>query len=196
MTPKERNRLNLLPRLKAKVATYFRPVLTCGIFGFGNHRGATFLELSDGSHFENLGLYELIRRELDLILIIDAEQDSTISLSALVSSTNRVNEDFGASISFLESKGPELLLGKESDQYPSGVTIAKSPFVVAEIRYRGGRRGVLIYIKSTMVKGLEFATQGYRATNPDFPHQNTGDQFFDPDQFEAYRDLARRVVPS
>ena len=55
-----------------------------------------------------------------------------------------------------------------------------------------GRRGALVYIKSCMMTGLEFATAGYRATNPEFPHQNSSDQFFDPDQFEAYRDLGKK----
>jgi hypothetical protein len=181
-----------LPSLKAKVATYFRPVLTSGILGFGHHRDATFVELSDGGHFENLGLYELVRRRLDLILVVDAEQDSTITLSALVSSTNRIKEDFGVIIRFLDYKGPEVLLGKDSDRYPSGVRIAKSPFVAAEIVYPDGRCGALIYIKSTMLSDLEFATKGYKANNPDFPHQTTVDQFFDPDQFEAYRDLGKK----
>lgn len=190
--PRATAKSTALPRLKAKVATYFRPVLTCGIFGFGHHRDATFVELSDGGHFENLGLYELIRRRLDLIVVVDAEQDSTITLSGLVSSTNRIKEDFGVAIGFLDSKGPEVLLGKDSDRYPSGARLAKSPFVVAEIIYPDGRRGALIYIKSTMLSDLEFATKGYKANNPDFPHQATVDQFFDPDQFEAYRDLGRK----
>jgi len=190
--------------LRTKVATYFRPVLTAGIFGFGHHRDAPFLELSDGGHFENLGLYELIRRRLDLILVVDAEQDGNMSLAALVSSTNRIKEDFGVSVGFLDSRGPEVLLGKDSDRYPSGARLAKSPFVAAEIRYpalpeipgkrpaQSTKRGLLIYIKSTMVAGLAFATDGYKAANPDFPHQTTADQFFDPDQFEAYRDLGKK----
>jgi Patatin-like phospholipase len=179
-------------RIRTRIATYFHPVLTCGIMGFGHHRDAKFLELSDGGHFENLGLYELVRRRLDLIVVVDAEQDRNISLAALVSSTNRIKEDFGVSIGFLDTKGPEILLGKESDRYPSGVRIAKSPFVAARILYPDGKCGALIYIKSNMVTGLEFSTEGYRAANPDFPHQSTLDQFFDPDQFEAYRDLGRK----
>jgi hypothetical protein len=195
-------------RISKKMATYFNPVLTCGILGYGHHRDARYLELSDGGHFENLGLYELVRRRLDLILVVDAEQDRAISLSALVSSANRIKEDFGVSIGFLDAKGPERLLGKATDRYPSGVTIAKSPFVVVAISYpelpgeagrppvSPGKQGVLIYIKSTMVTGLEFSTEGYRAANPDFPHQSTVDQFFDPDQFEAYRDLGKTSCAS
>ncbi|MBZ0148151.1 MAG: AAA-like domain-containing protein [Pseudorhodoplanes sp.] len=71
--------------------------------------------------------------------------------------------------------------------------MAKSPFVVAEICYpTTAQPGVLIHIKSTMVKGLDFAAEGYRAINVDFPHQTTTDQFFDPDQFETYRDLGKK----
>jgi hypothetical protein len=166
--------------------------LRSGILGYGYKEDSKFLELSDGGHFENLGIYELIRRKVKLILAVDAEQDGFINLSSLVSSVNRVREDFGAIISFSEKKGPEILIGHESKQYPGGVKIAESPFVVADIRYHDNTRGVLVYIKATMVKGLEFATEGYRASNPDFPHQSTVDQFFDPEQFEAYRDLGRK----
>lgn len=184
-------------RIKKRTATYFWPVLTSGIFGLGNHSKSTFLELSDGGHFENLGLYELIRRRLDLILVVDAEQDDAINLSALVSSHNRIKEDFRVEIKFDESKGVEVLLGRESDRYPSGVKYARSPYLVAKIEYPPvdeepkGRVGTLIYIKSTMISGLTFSTQGYRASNPSFPHQSTTDQFFDPDQFEAYRDFGK-----
>lgn len=176
------------------IAAYFGTALTSGICGFGNNRDSKFIELSDGGHFENLGLYELMRRKTSLILVVDAEQDEAINLSSLVSSANRVKEDFGATINFLEHRGPELLLGQESKQYPGGVKIAKSPFIVGQIRYNDEKktRGVLIYIKATMIGGLEFATDGYRASNPQFPHQPTADQFFDPEQFEAYRDLGRK----
>ena len=33
----------------------------------------------------------------------------------------------------------------------------------------------------------------YALENPDFPHQSTGDQFFDNTQFEAYRALGETI---
>ncbi|GAJ96050.1 patatin-like phospholipase family protein [Rhizobium rhizogenes] len=177
---------------KQRNATYFRPGLLSGIFGLGYKSGSRFLELSDGGHFENLGLYELVRRRVSVAVVVDAEQDETISLSSLVSAVNRIKEDFNTVIHFDEDRGPELLIGQESKQYPSGVQIARSPFIVGEIRYPDGSLGALVYIKSTMMTGLDFLTDGYRAANPDFPHQSTIDQFFQPAQFEAYRDLGRK----
>ncbi|MDM9628510.1 hypothetical protein QTL95_21670 [Rhizobium sp. S152] len=177
---------------RQRSATYLRPGLASGIFGKGYNRGSRFLELSDGGHFENLGLYELVRRKVSLAMVVDAEQDETISLSSLVSAVSRVKEDFGVVIHFEDSIGPALLIGQESRQYPAGVKIAKSPFIVGEIRYPDKKVGVIVYIKATMMAGLDFATDGYRASNPAFPHQSTIDQFFEPTQFEAYRDLGRK----
>ena len=34
----------------------------------------------------------------------------------------------------------------------------------------------------------------YRINHPDFPHQSTLDQFFDQEQFEAYRQLGAHVA--
>lgn len=171
------------------VPTYFRPGLTSGIFGAGYERSSPFLELSDGGHFENLGLYELVRRKLDVIIIVDGEADSKISLAGLVSATNRIREDFNCTITFDPKRGPERFVVHDSQGYPSGVRYANAPFLVADLDYGAGKRGTLVYIKATMIQDLNFTTSGYWAANSDFPHQTTADQFFDPDQFEAYRDL-------
>jgi hypothetical protein len=40
-----------------------------------------------------------------------------------------------------------------------------------------------------LIKTIDFTTAGYLATNPTFPHESTIDQFFNPDQFDAYRYL-------
>src|SRR6202000_698208 len=37
------------------------------------------------------------------------------------------------------------------------------------------------------IREMDFTTAGYLAANPAFPHQTTADQFFTPDQFDAYR---------
>jgi hypothetical protein len=72
--------------------------------------------------------------------------------------------------------------------------------LVGEVIYSDGSRATLIYIKATFVKGTDFTIAGYRAGNPAFPHQTTADQFFDPDQFDAYRYLgyesALRMIAS
>jgi len=177
-------------RFWTSVPTFFRPMLNVALFDAGHHRSSKFLELADGGNFENLGLYELIRRKLDLIVVVDGEEDPALALPALVSAIERVADDFEAKISFISQRGPErFVLGAVGLDYPTGIRFAQSPFLVGEVSYRDGTKGVLIYIKATMIRGLQFTTSGYWANNPTFPHQTTIDQFFTPEQFEAYRDL-------
>jgi hypothetical protein len=175
--PSRRSRLWTVP-------TYFRPMLTAGVLGFGHTKESPFVELADGGNFENLGLYELVRRKLSLIVVVDGEADAMIALPALVSACNRVYEDFEAIVSFKPNKGPEQFVpvgGTSGATYPEAAAFAGAPFLVGRIAYKNNTTGTLIYIKATLIKDLAFTTCGYRARHVDFPHQTTVDQFFDAD---------------
>ena len=43
-------------------------------FGLLHDRGP-FINVTDGGHFENLGLYELVRRRCQVIIVSDASED-------------------------------------------------------------------------------------------------------------------------
>ena len=182
------------------IPTFLHPGLISGIFSMRHSRRSRFIELTDGGHFENLGLYELVRRKLPIIVIVDGEADPSISLSSFVSVTRRIEQDFKATLTFNTEagKGPERLIMYKQKGYPAGLQYAQSPFLVARLNYNDGSSGTLVYIKSTLIKGMDFTTAGYLAANPTFPHQSTVDQFFDQDQFDAYRylgyDTASQVI--
>jgi len=57
--------------------------------------------LSDGGHFENMGGYELIRRRLPMIIIVDAEADADYTFEGLANLVRKARLDFGAEIRFL-----------------------------------------------------------------------------------------------
>jgi hypothetical protein len=57
--------------------------------------------LSDGGHFENMGAYELIRRRLGRIVLIDAEADPDYTFDGLANLVRKARLDFGAEIEFL-----------------------------------------------------------------------------------------------
>ena len=57
--------------------------------------------LTDGGHFENLGAYELIRRRLPLIVIVDAEADPDYTYDGLANLIRKARLDFDAEIEFL-----------------------------------------------------------------------------------------------
>jgi hypothetical protein len=57
--------------------------------------------LSDGGHFENMGGYELIRRRLPRMVIVDAEADPEYRFEGLANLVRKARLDFGAEIHFL-----------------------------------------------------------------------------------------------
>ncbi len=63
--------------------------------------------LTDGGHFEDLGGYELIRRRLPLIVIIDAEADANYDFAELANLIRKARLDFNAEINFINPKTPD-----------------------------------------------------------------------------------------
>jgi hypothetical protein len=55
---------------------------------------------------------------------------------------------------------------------------------------------VLLYIKSSLTGDENDYVVDYKRRNPDFPHENTLDQLFSEEQFEAYRALGFHAVNS
>jgi hypothetical protein len=59
--------------------------------------------LSDGGHFENMGGYELVRRRVRRIVMVDAEQDGDYRFEGLANFVRKARIDFGAEVRFLET---------------------------------------------------------------------------------------------
>ncbi len=178
--------------------------------GFNEKR--FWLQISDGGHFENLALYELVRRRARLIVVSDAGADPKFAFGDLRNAVLRVGQDFRAKITFgrpfwatppgttpdrnlLSSMIPAA--GRPAG-FPAGVDVAERGFVVGTIEYDtkpGAQKecGVIVYVKTTTVDGLSLETRGYKGQHRDFPDQSTADQFFDEQQFEAYRELGFKI---
>lgn len=165
-----------------------------------------WVQLSDGGHFENLGVYELIRRRCKVIIVCDAGEDPQFRFGDLGTAVERVRVDFGV---LIELFGDDLGKVKPGDgQGPasrSGGYLkepAKRGFLVARIRYPAGDKaapgvssdGVLIYLKPTVLPGLTADICAYSVAHASFPGQSTLDQFFDEKQFEAYRELGFKTT--
>jgi hypothetical protein len=57
-----------------------------------------FVYLSDGGHFENLGIYELVRRRCACIVVIDAGEDVDSRFDDLGNAIRKCYADFGVVI--------------------------------------------------------------------------------------------------
>src|SRR5262249_25666466 len=59
---------------------------------------SSYLNLSDGGHFDNIGLYELVRRRCRLIIIGDGEQDPGLNFGSLAGAIRECQTDFGVTV--------------------------------------------------------------------------------------------------
>lgn len=144
------------------------------------------VHLSDGGHFENLALYELIRRHCRYILVSDCGQDPDVTFDDFGNAQRRIREDFGVEI--------EIDL---SPLNPDTEGRSKQHMVVGTIHYDGVRgydKGVLLYFKPTLTNDEPADITNYKATNSLFPHESTGDQFYDEAQWESYRRLGEHAA--
>jgi hypothetical protein len=137
-----------------------------------------WLNLSDGGHVENMAVYELLRRRCKFIICVDGESDPTFTFHGLMTLVRHAQIDFGIRIT------PRL-----DDIRPDpGTGYGRCHFHLCRIHYPEGI-GLLLYIKLSVTGNEPELIRRYRTNNPEFPHQTTLDQFFDQEQFEAYRQL-------
>lgn len=147
--------------------------------------GGRYVYLSDGGHFENLGLYELVRRRCRFVLCVDAGADPQRVFADLGNAVHKCRVDFGADIRIDVNA-----LRPGADGYS-----ARS-CAVGSIVYADGSTGTLLYLKPTLTGTEPTDIAHYASAHPTFPHESTGDQFFDEAQFESYRRLGDFVASS
>jgi hypothetical protein len=159
------------------------------MFGIFISEEQDWINLSDGGHIENMGIYELLRRRCTFIISVDGESDPESTFHGHLTLIRHAQIDFGVRIE------PDL-----TDLRPDLTTrFSQSHTMMCRVIYppmgdQPAGVGLLLYLKLS-VTGNELETiKRYRLLRPDFPHQTTLDQFFDEEQFEVYRQLGVHVA--
>ncbi len=145
-----------------------------------------YVYLSDGGHFENLGVYELVRRKTRFIICSDADADPEFSFADLGNAIDRCRRDFGVEIHIRAQRDVCAEGGK---QFRGG------HYAIGEICYPGQTaRGCLLYIKSSLTSDEPSDVLGMKASDSAFPHDTTANQFFNEAMFESYRALGEHMM--
>jgi hypothetical protein len=173
-----------------------RPLLS-EMFGLTTDRNK-YIYLSDGGHFENLGLYEMVRRRCRLIVVSDAGCDPKFEFGDLGNAVRKCWLDLGVRIDFV---GIEDLATQSSSKDGKMASGSDVPYhAIGTIHYDeadgGGKNGIILYIKPAYHGVENLGIRSYAAANREFPHQGTGDQFFSESQFESYRALGFEITDS
>lgn len=187
------------------------------LVGNTNSQGR-LVNLSDGGHSgDNIGLYPLFQRRCKLIIASDAECDPEYNFSSLINAINQIyiDENVEVKIDITQIRPDE-----ENDPAKTHFIIGKIEYPEDTNRLEvdpydedaKASTGWLIYLKSSLIHNYYKtiknqrhhdhddlhheppAVQSYAAQNKSFPHESTADQFFNDDQFEAYRALGFHVA--
>jgi hypothetical protein len=155
-------------------------------FGLTNDTNG-WVNLSDGGHFENLGLYEMVLRRCRTIIVVDGSADPSFQFDDLGNAIRKIRIDMGIDIEF-----PEFSVTRAATSHSRHCA-------VGAIRYKSidgprAKDGSLIYIKASLTGNEPSDVLNYAKGHPAFPHESTGNQWFVESQFESYRRLGCHVV--
>lgn len=156
-----------------------------------------YVYLSDGGHFENLGLYEMVLRRNRVIVVCDAGCDETFDYQDLGNAIRKIRIDLGIPIEFQKGGLPD---GTEGDDDKPYWTFARIRYGCADAPRRENDDtcwdydGLLMYVKPRIRGDEPGDVANYHRAHRAFPHESTADQFFTESQFESYRELGSHIA--
>jgi len=153
--------------------------------------GNPYVYLSDGGHFENLGLYEMVSRRCHFIVVSDAGCDADYFFEDLGNAIRKIRIDLGIRIEFPSGLGIDAQHARGGNAH-GAVGIIR----YADIDGQAVENGTLLYLKATLSGDEPVDVANYAAAHPDFPHESTANQWFGESQFESYRVLGVHTIDS
>ena len=157
-----------------------------------------YVYLSDGGHFEDLGLYEMVRRRCRFIVVVDAGEDAHFQFADLGNAVRKISIDLGVRIHFdglplLKNRPPDTMSDEQRREIPY-YAVGVIEYQATDGEEAGCGDGTILYIKPAL-HGTEAAgIISYAAAHPTFPHETTTDQWFTESQFESYRSLGFEIT--
>jgi len=163
-----------------------------------------YVYLSDGGHFDNMGLYELVRRRCYRIVICDSEQDEDYFFEGIANAIRKCRVDFGVEITLdqLDCLRPDPLTGNCKRHWARGKI--RYPETPADQPSQESNEGEILYIKSSLTGAAKYNNivlpsepadvVNFKFMHKHFPHDTTANQWFTESQFESYRRLGYHVI--
>jgi hypothetical protein len=158
------------------------------------------LNVTDGGHYENLGLVEALRRRCRLVYVIDASGDGPPTATTFAEAIRLAHDELGVVV---KPRQPlDLVAGSGKRLAPDAPLsalndrLSKSPVIIADVTFppesglpQGQRTGHVIFAKAVLWPQLPYEVLAYAARDPLFPHDSTADQWFDEGKFSSYKQL-------
>ncbi|HEY0101025.1 MAG TPA: patatin-like phospholipase family protein [Pyrinomonadaceae bacterium] len=171
-----------------------RPILTEALGHSDNIN--PYVYLSDGGHFENLGIYEMVLRRAHLIVVSDGSQDPQSRFEDLAGAVRKIRIDLGIPIDFI---GGMPIYGKDDAAHKGqtkycAVGLIRYSCADKDLSGAPAKDGVIIYLKPAITGGEPVDVLNYATASASFPHESTADQNYTEQQLESYRALGSHVI--
>jgi hypothetical protein len=151
-----------------------------------NRVDARYLYVTDGGHYENLGLVELLRRGCTDVYCFDASGGH--ELGELGDAIALARSELDVQID-IEPGDLAPSDGEDGAKASDGEDEAKADVVQGSFTYRDGTRGRLVYARNVLTEDSPWDAKAYHQRDPAFPHNPTVDQLYTDQKFEGYRVL-------
>jgi hypothetical protein len=160
-----------------------------------------YVSISDGGHFDNSGIYELVRRRCRYIIFVDSAGEASpanVLFDTIGNAARLARVDFGVDIEIdLAPVTPDPRTGRTPASFVVGRVLyprSNRPDVTPE-QDDAERQGIFVLLRSTLTNDPPAPDlEAYRRINPAFPSDPTTRLFFDEAQFEAYRALGYYIA--
>lgn len=170
--------------------------------------------VTDGSHYESLGLVELLRHRCTEIYCFDASSDTETFAASIARSITLAADELGVVVELdhpeqADPLNARLRSNESVNTTENGGTkdagqclqhrLAATPIITGRFSYPPAgpdsrpQSGILVIGRATMDEHTPWQIQRHAAAHPFFPHDAIGDQWFDDCKFNAYTDLGRYV---
>ncbi len=143
-----------------------------------------YLYVTDGGHYDNLGLAECLRRRPRAVIVLDGTGDAEDQFPVLgdVIATARMDDQ----VTIRLNPAPLFRGGRDNPL---------QSHVVGEARYADCDTVTkIVYIRCVLPRDASWDLRSYRLRNPDFPSTLQRFEMFDEFDFEAYRELGHHLV--
>jgi hypothetical protein len=144
-----------------------------------------YLNISDGGHIENLGVYELLRRKCKFIICVHGGADLGTEGSDLQRLERYASIDLGIKFEY-----------NLEDLQPNSERMSRAYAIIIKVDYGSGEIGWMVYLKPALTGAEPQYVQDYRHRNASFPNEGIADQVFDEEKFEGYRAVGECAAES
>jgi len=153
---------------------------------------ATWMYVTDGGHYDNLGLVEALRRGASHIVVLDASGDKADTWTTLGGAIALARSDAGVEIELnptaMRPSGLNLAPGQVTRPWAHGTF--RRPEAVRGLP----REGEIWVCKLGWWTGAPWDVRAYAGSHPTYPTDSTLEQLYDATEFAAYQQLGAATV--